>query len=326
MDKKRLGKTDIFVTPVGMGVMTIGPTQLALSLEGGARVVRYALEQGINFLDTAEYYRTYSYMRRAFDDLTPAFSQGALPRPVVASKSLATDYHGMRRAIEDCRAALNLDQIDIFLLHEVRQAPDLESRSGAWACLQDAKAKGHVKAAGVSTHHVDAVAEALDLPGMNILFPLINFRGLGVRKGEAPGTKEEMESAIISAAERGAGVFVMKPFGGGNLVRDYRTALDYVTALSCVDSIMIGMGCQKDVDDAIAYFENRLPADFVPDVARKRMFVDRGDCEGCGACVNYCTSKAISLDSEGIAVVDTDSCVLCGYCTPVCPTRALIML
>ncbi|MCL1788594.1 MAG: aldo/keto reductase, partial [Defluviitaleaceae bacterium] len=119
METKRLGKTDIEVTPVGMGVLTIGRTQLNLPLDEGADVVRYALEQGINFLDTAEYYQTYPYMKRALDDLAPAFSQSALSRPVISSKSLVRDYDGMQRAIDDCRLALDIDQIDIFLLHEV---------------------------------------------------------------------------------------------------------------------------------------------------------------------------------------------------------------
>ena len=326
MEKKTLGNTGIEVTPVGMGVLTVGATQLALPVEEGAKIVRYALEQGITFLDTAEFYRTYTYIRRAFEDLAPAFSQNALPRPVIAGKSLAVGYSGMKAAIEECRAALDMDLIDIFLLHEVRQQPDLMGRSGAWECLQDAKAAGIVKAVGISTHHTDVAAEAAGMPGVDILFPLINFRGLGIRKGSGPGSKEEMAAAIRTASGRGIGVFAMKAFGGGNLVWDYRKALDYVALLPGVGSVMIGMGNEKDVDDAVAYFEGRLPEGFEPDFRNKRMFVDRGDCEGCGACAEKCTSKAIRLDDEGIAVIDGAGCILCGYCAPVCPTRALIML
>jgi len=321
MKKNILGKTDIAVTPIGMGVLTIGPSQLALSLIEGSRLIRYALEQGINFLDTAEFYQTYRYIKRALRELKPSF-----PCPVIASKSLATDYDGMHRAIEDCREALGLDQIDIFLLHEVVQAPDFENRSGAWECLKEAKAKGHVKAIGVSTHHADAALEAAKTPGMDILFPLINIQGLGVRKGEGAGTREEMENAIRLAAENGVGVFAMKALGGGNLLREYTAALDYVTHLPGIQSVMLGFGCKKDVDDAVAYFEGKLPKDYTPDVSKKKMFIDRGDCIGCGACARYCTSKAISLGDDGIATVNTQDCILCGYCVPVCPTRALLFL
>ena len=326
MDRKRLGNTELFVTPVGMGVLTIGRTQLGLQVETGAAVIQHAIESGINFLDTAEFYETYPYIRHALDALEPAFLSGALSRPIIASKSLAPSYVGMRRAIKDCREALGIDAIDIFLLHEVREAPDFENRTGAWECLLEAKDKGLVRAIGISTHHICAAADAINTPGLDILFPLINFRGLGIRKGASTGTKEEMEIVIKTAAERGIGVFSMKAFGGGNLLGDYTKALDYTTSLPGITSAMIGLGSEKDVDDAVAYFENRLPAGFIPDVSEKRMFVDRGDCEGCGACALRCTSKATRLDENGIAVIDQTKCVLCGYCAYVCPTRALIML
>jgi len=89
---------------------------------------------------------------------------------------------------------------------------------------------------------------------------------------------------------------------------------------------MIGMGCEKDVDEAVAYFNCRLSKDFKPDTDEKHVFVVRGDCEGCGACVERCTSKAIHLDNEGIAVIDINACVKCSYCMPVCPSLALVLL
>ena len=326
MNVIRLGNTDIFVTPVGLGVLTVGSTQLDLSFDDGAGIVRHALENGITFLDTAEYYRTYPYIKRALNDLAPSFSQSALSRPVIMSKSLSSGYIGMERAIDECRKALNLDQIDIFLLHEIREAPDFENRGGAWECLLDSKAKGYVKSIGLSTHHSDVVQMAAEVPCMDIIFALINFKGLGIRKGSESGTKEGMENAIETAADKGIGVIAMKALGGGNLASDYRLALDYVSGLKGITSVMLGMGCKKEVDIAVAWAEGRLPEEFIPDIADKKMFVDRGDCECCGACVSRCTSGAILIDETGIASVDTEKCVLCGYCAPVCPVRALIYL
>jgi len=326
VEKKYLGNTGIEVTPVGMGVLTIGHTQLDSTLEEGAAVVRHAIESGINFFDTAEFYRTYHYIARALKDLKPSFDSGALPRPVIASKSLSSGYDGMLKAIEDCRSALDLDTIDIFLLHEVTQAPDFELRDGAWECLHDAKVKGKVKAVGISTHHADAALAAAVTPGMDILFPLINYRGFGIRKGEGEGTREEMESAIASASERGIGVYAMKVLCGGNFAGEYIEALDYAAALKGVQSVMLGMGCKRDVDDAVAYFFGRLPNDYKPDVKDKKMFVDKGDCIGCGACMDKCASRAVSYGMDGSADIDNEKCIRCGYCVPVCPTRALIFL
>jgi ferredoxin len=170
------------------------------------------------------------------------------------------------------------------------------------------------------------MVKAAGTAGMDILFPLINNRGLGIRKGSGPGTKEEMADAIRIAAEKGIGIFGMKALGGGNLTADYKNALDYVIGLPGITSIMIGMGREKDVDNAVSWAEGTLPEGFLPDIKGKHMFVDKGDCISCGACVNRCTSKAIHLTPEGFASVDNEKCVLCGYCAPMCPTRALLLL
>jgi len=338
MEKRSLGNTGLLVTPVGMGVLTVGRTQLALPVEDGARIVRYAAERGINFFDTAEYYETYPYIARAAEcrpynppsrtqaSVGAAFSRPPLDDAVISSKSLAPDHAGMTRAIEDCRAALSRDVIDIFLLHEIRQAPDFENRAGAWQALVDAKAKGRVRAIGLSTHHVDGARLAAALTDLDVLFPLINHRGLGIRDGDAPGSKEAMAAAIHAASGAGKGVFAMKALGGGNLAADYMTALGYVSTLSGVTSTMIGMGCEKDVDDAVDYFEGRLAPDYRPDVSLKKMRVDRGDCEGCGKCARHCPSRSITLDAENIAVIDPANCLTCGYCAYACPVRAIILI
>jgi len=314
MDKRILGKTAMPVTPVGMGTRAIGPLQLASSLVSGARLISYALEQGVNFIETCEDKITYGYVRRALEELGPSLAQGSIPRPVVAGKSLARDYEGTRRAIEDCRAALNIDQIDIFLLQDVAQPQDFGDRAAAWACLQDAKAKGVIRAAGISTRSAEAAIDAAKASELDALFAGVNH--LNIKKG--------MASAICAAAENGAGVIATEVFGDGS-AQDYIPALDYATGLSGVQSVVIDFGFKTDVDDAVAYFEGRLPKNYTPSVFQKRMFVDRAKCTGCGACVRYCTSAVFSRGDDGIEI-DYESCVRCGFCLYVCPRDALMFL
>ena len=176
MEKVRLGNTDIFVSRAGFGVLPMGPSQLALSVEDGAAVLRYALERGIDFIDTAQYYRTYPYIRKALEG-------NDFQQVVLCSKSLCADYEGMMEAIWEAQEALDRKVIDIFLMHEVRSG-QLEERKGAWQALVDAKAKGLVRAIGLSTHHVDITAAAAGMTELDVVFPLINYAGLGIRKGE----------------------------------------------------------------------------------------------------------------------------------------------
>ncbi len=316
-ERKRLGRTELMVSPVGFGVLPMGPWQKKLPVAEGAAVIRHALERGIDFLDTAQYYKTYPYIREAL--------RGSAFSPVISSKSYASDYRGMLEAIEECRAALDRDRIDIYLLHEVRSPEDLEQRAGALEALVDARAKGWIGALGLSTHHVDVCQLAARRPEMDVVFPLINMAGIGIRKGEEAGSKEEMEAAIAEAVSADKGVFLMKAFGGGNLTPRYREALDYVYGLSGPASVMVGFSSVEEVDALLAYLDGSLPQDYVPKISGKRIHIDKGDCRGCGACIRRCPNGALHYGPDGLAEVDHSKCLTCGYCAPQCPVLAILL-
>ena len=317
MKKVLLGNTGIQVSIAGFGVLPIGPSQLALPVEEGAKIIKYALQHGINFLDTAQYYRTYPYISKAlegehFDDL------------VVCSKSLCWDYDGMMEAILEAKEAMQREVIDIFLMHEVRSG-QLELRAGAWEALKDAKAKGLVRAIGLSTHHIDVTRAAATIPELDVVFPLINYASIGIRKGDDFGTKEEMMEAIHACHHAGKGVFSMKALGGGGLTGHYQEALDYVFSKPEIDSVMLGFGKIQEVDDLLSYLDGTMAPSYNPDVSKKKFRINQEDCECCGACKAACPAGAIFYNENGLAEIDHEKCLTCGYCTPVCPVRALIM-
>ena len=315
MKQTILGNTGIKVSRAGFGVLPMGPSQLALPVEEGAAVLRYALERGFNFVDTAQYYRTYPYIRKALE--------GDFKDVVMCSKSLCNDYEGMMEAITEAEQELGRPA-DIFLMHEVRSG-QLEERAGAWQALVDAKSRGLVRAIGLSTHHVDITRAAAHMEDLDVVFPLINYAGLGIRKGNQFATREEMLEAIHACRKAGKGVFSMKAFGGGSLTANYQQALDFIFAQPDIDSVMIGFGKTSEVDDLLAYLEGKMPADYNPDVSKKKVYINQEDCEGCGSCKAACPAGAIYWGENGLAQVDHDKCLTCGYCSPVCPVRAVIM-
>ena len=297
--------------------MTIGKSQLDFSIKKGAEVLRYAFEKGVNFIDTAQYYETYPYIKEAL--------KGTTFEPVIASKCLDDSYGSMKAAVEEARREIDRDVIDIFLLHEVRSFSDWQRRAGAWEYLHEAKDKGYVKAIGLSTHHVDVTEMCADTPDVEVVFPLINFKSLGIRKGGGTGTKEEMAAAIKKCADAGKGVFAMKVFGGGNLTGEYLMALDYISSLPGIASMMIGFGFHHEIDRIIEYAEGTIDRNYVPDIKNKKIRIDPGDCEGCGNCIERCPNHAIFKSEAGVCEVDHSICLTCGYCAPVCPVRAIIM-
>ena len=114
MKKNRLGNTDLLISPVGFGVLTVGNTQLDLPVAEGAELIKYAISKGINFFDTAQYYETYPYIKEALKDID--MSADNPDRPVICTKSLDYSYSEMKFAIDEALREMELEVIDIFLL------------------------------------------------------------------------------------------------------------------------------------------------------------------------------------------------------------------
>ena len=88
---------------------------------------------------------------------------------------------------------------------------------------------------------------------------------------------------------------------------------------------MIGFGFQHEIDRIIEVMDGTIDPNYVPDVSKKRIHIDQGDCEGCGACIERCPNHAIFFNENGLAEIDHTVCLTCGYCAPKCPVRAIIM-
>lgn len=307
MEYRTLGRTGIRVSRLCFGSLTVGPLQANLPVKEGAKIIRYALDAGVNFIDTAELYGNYEYIREG----TAGRSGGV----VLATKSYAYTGEGMRSSIEKALRETGRDYIDIFLLHE--QENELTIR-GHWEAVEEllkAKQKGTVRAVGISTHSVRAVRAAAAVPEFDVIHPLINMKGIGIRDGSA----EDMKAAIAGAFRAGKGLYGMKALGGGSLISVKEEALAFALSVPGLASLAVGMQSTEEVDFNVALFEGR-PVD--PEV---ELAVSRKDrrlhiedwCSGCGRCAGRCSQGAISL-VDGKAFADRSLCRLCGYCAAVC--------
>lgn len=308
MEYKRLGSTDLIVSKLCFGALTIGPLQANLPLEEGANLICEAFELGVNFIDTAEYYKNYEYINLALKKIKNEI--------IIASKSYAYTYEGMKKSVEKARKEIGKDYIDIFMLHEQESRLTLQGHKEALDYLLEAKDKGLIKATGVSTHTVEVVRTAALMKEIDVIQPLINFKGIGIKDG----TAEDMLKAIEYAYTKGKGIYGMKCLGGGNLINEKVKAFEFVLNIPYLHSIAVGIKSKSELIADICFFEGeKVPDDVEKSLLKeKRRLIIEEWCEGCGNCVSRCRYDALSLCGKKVSV-DENKCILCGYCAGACP-------
>jgi len=316
MKKYSLGKTEIKVTELCFGALPIGPLQSNISVEKGAKLIRAALKRGINFIDTAEAYKTYPHIRKALE--------GYDDEVIIATKSSAETYKKMEQSIKDALESLNRTYIDIFLLHAARVTPSVfEERAGALKCLNDYKAKGVIRAIGISTHVMEIVSRAAEVKEIDIIFPIINKLGMGI----IDGSVDDMVKAISGAHRVGKGLYAMKALAGGHLIDQLEESFNFVRNIKGISSVAVGILKQEELEVNLKIFnDEEIPQELLIQKIKpgKRLLI-LSFCKGCGTCVKVCPNYALSLEN-GKAVVDHKLCILCGYCNPVCPEFAIRLI
>jgi ferredoxin len=334
MEQRKLGHSGLTVSRLCYGTLTLGAAQAGLSDTAGGELLAYAFRKGVTFWDTAEIYETYPHMRAALRQLSHP--------PVISTKTYAYDRASAAASLDKARRALDLDVIDIFLLHEQESCLTMAGHQEAFAYLLEQKNLGRIRAVGLSTHAVEPVRalaaavrpvvsgsvpdahttiwQDLDLDAgpyreADIVHPLLNMAGIGLLDGSAA----DMVQACQEAHAAGIGIFGMKMLGGGHLLPHFDAAASFALGLACADAYAVGMQSVAEIDMNVALFSGQ-PVDpaVLAATRNKRRRLSIGDwCTGCGACVARCGEKALHLEN-GKVVADSDRCIFCGYCATVC--------
>lgn len=309
MEYRKLGKSDILVSRICFGSLTLGPLCADLPLEQGRDLLLAAFERGINFVDSAEQYRTYPYLRAALERTDKEI--------VIATKTYALTDQDAAFAIEEARLALGRNVLDIFLLHELRDEDDFASRSQAWQLLLDAKANGIIRAIGISTHSAKVASMAAQYQQIDIIHPLVNMAGIGINDGSL----QQMLAACACARENGKGVYGMKAIAGGALMHQAREALEWAFAQENLDAVAIGFKDQAELVTNIGWYDGKdLPEAAQVKLLDRNIAFDKDPvCHSCGKCIAKCSSQALYFDEEQLVAWQKDKCIYCGYCIAACP-------
>ncbi len=195
LERRSLGKTGIEVSNLCFGSLTMTPFQANLPIEeGGGKLIKYAYDRGINFIDTAEIYDNYQYIRYALEGIEREDF-------VIATKCYAYTKNMAKESLELALKELGTDYIDIFLLHEQESIHTVRGHYDAIEYFLKAKDMGKIRAIGISTHRVEGVYAVTQYDELDVVHPIVNKAGIGIQDGTIQDMLNIIEKHIIWVRE-----------------------------------------------------------------------------------------------------------------------------
>ncbi|NGP46597.1 aldo/keto reductase [Bacillaceae bacterium SIJ1] len=162
----QLGKTDLHVVPVGLGTNAVGGHNIFPNLDDqvGKNVVKTALDEGINFLDTAFIYGPERSEELIGEVLTET---GQRSDVILATKGAHKIVDGevtlvntpsfLKQSVDESLRRLQTDYIDLFYIHFPDETTQKSEAVGALKELRDA---GKIRTIGVSNFSLEQLKDA----------------------------------------------------------------------------------------------------------------------------------------------------------------------
>jgi len=169
MQTRQFGKTDMHITPMGLGTWAIGGQNGSMAWgpqddQESIDTIKRALELGINWIDTAP-----AYGKGHSEEIVgKALKEHVGEKPYIFTKcSLVWDNTGevtsnlkaqsIRREVEASLKRLGIDAIDLYQMHWPNPDSDIEE---GWETMAKLKKEGKVRAIGVSNFNMDQLRRA----------------------------------------------------------------------------------------------------------------------------------------------------------------------
>jgi aryl-alcohol dehydrogenase-like predicted oxidoreductase len=244
MNTIALGQTGLVVSRLcfGTGTTTFDceSAQSKLPTEALGSLLVEAHGSGVTFWDTSDNYNTQAHV---------AWALARVPRAAVTvtSKTYATTAEEANESLAGILRELGTPYLDVILLHEPDSPEELDARWPALLALHEAKARGLVRAVGLSTHAILTLERAAGLAEIDVI--LTNFN---LAEDHMDAGIEHYRAALQVAHKAGQGVVVMKTLGEGRLAHRRQEAIGYNLAQPFIHSVVVGMMNAHELAENVA--------------------------------------------------------------------------
>ncbi|MBC7123004.1 MAG: aldo/keto reductase [Pseudothermotoga sp.] len=305
---REFGKTELQCSILGFGAMrlpVLNNDESQIDEEHAIRMIRYAIDHGVNYVDTA-----YPYHRGMSEILVgKALKDGYREKVFLATKSpvwQVEKHEDFYKFLDEQLEKLQTDHIDMYLMHALSE--------GRWEKIKNlrfydfverAKAQGKIRFIGFSFHDKYPVFKRIidEYDGWDFCQIQLNYMDVDYQAGLR---------GLKYAASKGLPVVIMEPLKGGKLARlpkkarkildetgknwsDVEWALRWLANFPEVNVILSGMSSFEQVKENIEIAQRLHPNNLTEEQLK--------------------VIEQVRKTLESYAVIN---CTECGYCMP-CP-------
>lgn len=319
MQYRRLGRTGLQVSCIGLGGIPIQRVDQAEAV----RVVRSALDNGINFIDTARGYTD------SEEKIGRALKGVKREEVILATKATSRSAESILRDVDESLGLLGVEYIDLYQMHNVKTEEELNrvtGPGGALEGLKKAQGQGKIRYIGVSSHTRENLEKMIPMGIIDTI--QVPFNAV---------EKDTADRLFPLAQQHDVGFIAMKPLAGGALTHA-QAALDFIlkypvsVAIPGMDSLE-----QVEANAQVGARGFRLPEAEKAALEAEVAQLGNAFCRRCG----YCQPCPQGIDIPSIFVFDgywvryglkqwaidryrslsqhASDCQECGECEEKCP-------
>jgi predicted aldo/keto reductase-like oxidoreductase len=261
-DQVALGRTGLKISRLGFGAgSNSGNVQRNLGQETFNKLIRYAHERGITYIDCAQSYKTFEWIGDAIK---------GLPREKVFLQSkIGGKPEDVLAAIDRHRKVYNTDYIDSVLIHCMVKTGWTDEWKRIMDGFDEAKSRKWIRAKGVSCHSLPALKAGAQSDWTDVHLVRVNPQGHVMDTPEEKwNAKSDVSRVSPVMAEikkmhaKGHGVIGMKIIGNGDFTNaeDREKSIRFAMSQPEIHSVVIGFKSIAEIDEAIERINRALAA------------------------------------------------------------------
>lgn len=224
MKKNQLGTSDLYISEIGLGCMSLGT-----DVEKGIRIIHEALHMGVNFLDTADLYDfgineeiVGKAIKGRRDELIVATKVGNRWNENKDSWIWDPSAKYIKEEVKESLRRLQMDYIDLYQLHGGTTRDPIDETIGAF---EDLKKEGLIRYYGISSIRPNVINEFVKKS--NMISVMMQYSLLDRRPEEIFPLLRENNISVIARGPLAKGLLTEKMKDKANAQVIEKGYLDY---------------------------------------------------------------------------------------------------